>query len=111
MSTGVPCEPRGQAFWSQRTALDGVDFLLTFRWNQRDGKWLLDLADAEESPIVSGLALLTDVTLLLGVVDARRPAGELSIVDTTGANDADPAFDDLGTRFVLMYVTAAELAA
>lgn len=110
MSQFVPCTPGGVARWTQRTALDGVDYLLTFRWSQRDGHWLLDVADAQESPIVSGLALVVGPVLLAGVVDVRRPAGELVVVDTTGANDLDPAFDDLGTRFVLTYVTAAELA-
>ena len=111
MSQFVPCTPNGVARWTQRTALDGVDYLLTFRWSQREGHWLLDVATAEASPIVSGLALVVGSLLLVGVVDARRPAGQLVAVDTTGANDADPAFDDLGTRFVLTYVTAAELAA
>lgn len=106
----VPCTPAGDAVWSQRTALDGVDFLLTFRWSQRDGHWLLDLADAEGGAIRHGMALVPSVDLLAGVVDERRPAGKLAILDTTGALDADPGFSDLGARFVLVYFTAAELA-
>lgn len=114
MSTFVPCTPAGASSWSQLTALDGVTYTLTFRWNQRDGRWLLDLADGEGAPIRSGMALNTGELLLRGCVATGRPAGELVVVDTSGANDSDPVFDDLGApgaRFVLMYITAAELAA
>lgn len=107
----VPCTPNGDASWSQRTALDGVDFTLAFRWSQRDGHWLLDVADAEGVAIRHGLALVPSVDLLAGVIDERRPAGKLAVLDTTGALDADPGFSDLGARFVLVYFTAAELAA
>jgi len=110
MSDFIPCSPQSQASWSQRTALDGVDFTLTFRWSQRDGHWLMDLADAEGVAIRSGLTLATSIPLLRGIVDTRRPAGELIVVDSTGASDLDPGFSDLGSRFVLMYVTAAEMA-
>lgn len=107
----APCTPNGDARWSQRTALDGVDFTLTFRWSQRDGHWLLDLADAEGVAIRHGLSLVPMVDMLAGVVDARRPAGKLAVLDTSGADDVDPGFADLGERFVLVYFTAAELAA
>lgn len=114
MSAFVPCDPQGQSRWTQITALDGVSFSLTFRWSQTDGHWSLDVADADGVAIASGLTLTTMEPLLRGVTDSRRPAGELIVADSTGANDVDPAFDDLGApgaRFVLMYVTAAELAA
>ena len=114
MSYFVPCTPEGRSSWSQITALDGVSYVLTFRWVQREGHWLLDVADAEGGAIRSGLALVADQPLLRGVVDARRPAGELVVVDTTGASDLDPGFGDIGApgaRFVLQYVTATELAA
>lgn len=107
----VPCTPGGASSWSQRTALDGVDFTLTFRWSQRDGHWLMDIADAERSPIRSGMLLAPNVDLLAGVIDSRRPAGKLAVLDATGALDVDPGFADLGERFVLVYFTAAELAA
>lgn len=114
MSYFVPCTPAGASSWSQLSALDGVTFTLTFRWSQRDGRWLLDIADADGVAVWVGCALNVGVPLLRGCVSTRRPAGELIVVDTTGANNVDPGFDDLGApgaRFVLMYVTAAELAA
>ena len=113
MSEFVPCTPGGQAAWSQVTSLDGVTFTLDFAWSQRDGHWRLDLADAEGVLIRAGMVLGTGTLLLAGLTDSRRPAGELVVVDTTGANDLDPGFADFGApgaRFVLMYATQAELA-
>lgn len=105
----IPCLPRGVSCWTQRTALDGVDFNLRFDWYQRDGHWRLSVRDAADVPIRTGLVLVIDTPLLAGVVDARRPRGELAVIDTTGARDADPGFADLGSRFLLLYATAAEM--
>ncbi len=105
----VPCTPNGVSCWTQRTTLDGVSFVLKLDWYQRDTHWRLSISDAEGVPIRTGIVLTTDTLLLRGVVDPRRPRGELAIVDLTGANDVDPGFSDLGSRFVLAYATAAEL--
>lgn len=105
----VPCTPNGAARWTQTTALDGVDYVLTFDWHQRMGRWALSIADASNDPIRVGMILNGRTQLLRGVVDARRPPGELTVVDTTGAYDLDPGWSDLGGRFVLAYYDAAEL--
>jgi len=105
----VPCTPNGSSCWTQRTALDGTDFVLRFDWSQRTGQWLLTVSDQDGVPIVSGRALTTGTLPLRGVRDSRRPKGELVIEDTTQKNTLDPAFDDLGGRFLLVYVDAAEL--
>jgi hypothetical protein len=104
----VPCTPNGSASWRQRTSLDGRDYVLRFRWNQRDGHWFLSIADPTDVVIASGIKLVTDFPLLLGVVDARRPPGELFVSDAQGRAE-DPGFADLGARFLLRYMTRAEL--
>lgn len=113
MSFFVPCTPNGRSAWTQLSALDGVTFQLTFRWSQRDGHWLLDLADGDGVAIKSGMLMGSGSVLLVGCIDERRPAGELVVVDTTGADDMDPGFADIGApgaRWVLQYVTAEEMA-
>jgi len=106
----VPCAPNGSSCWTQRTALDGTDFLLRFDWSGRTGLWMLTIADQDGAPIVSGRALTTGTILLRGVRDTRRPAGELVVYDATGKKDLDPGFGDLGSRFALVYFDAAEFA-
>ncbi len=102
----VPCIADGQPFWTQRTQLDGQDFVLRFVWNQRDGHFSVDIADQDSVPITSGRVVAVGMDLLRGVVDARRPPGHLVVVDTLDQNDVDPGFADLGTRFVLVYIAS-----
>jgi len=105
----VPCTPESDSRWTQTTALDGVDYVLTFDWYQRTGRWALSIADASGGPIRTGMILNVGTLLLRGVVDARRPRGEVVVLDSTSAYDIDPGFSDLGGRFVLAYFDAAEL--
>lgn len=103
----VPLSPGGQSSWVQRTALGGVDFLLTLDWSQREGVWTLTLSDATES-IISSHALVTSWLLLRRVTDPRRPAGELLVIDTGGAG-TDPTFASLGDRHKLVYLDPSEV--
>ena len=105
----VPCAPNGAALWTQRTPLDGTDYVLTFDWHQRVGRGVLHLADADGVPIRTGMVLNLGTALLGGSLDPRRPPGELVVVDATGARDVDPGFGDLGSRFLLAYADRAEL--
>jgi len=111
MSVRVPCTPGGRGSWIQQTALDGAVYQFTFDWNGRVGLWMMHLADAQGVAIRTGMMLTTGTSLLRRITDTRRPPGALVVVDLTGADDADPGFDDLGTRFVLSYITLAELLA
>lgn len=109
----IPCEAAGQALWSQRTTLASRDYVLTFRWSQRAGRWSLDVADQDGDPIASGRALVPGISVLRGVRDARRPAGEIVLVDTQSASAGldDPTFASLGLRHRLVYVDGDDLAA
>ena len=109
MIVEIPAKPVGAARWTQTTPLDGTDYVLTFDWLGRLGRWCLHLADGNSVAIRTGMILNVNTVLLRGVVDARRPPGELVIVDRTGRINADPGLDDLGERFALVYIDAAEL--
>ena len=104
----VPCVPGGQSSWVQRTTLAGVDYLLSFQWSQRAGRWYLSLADADGNPIATSRLVTTSWRLLRGVTDPRRPPGDLVCIDTFGQG-WDPGFSDLGARFTLVYADPADL--
>lgn len=107
--------------YRQVTTLDGVDFVLRFLFNEREGKWYLSLADADDVSIVHGVKIVPLISLLRKVTDARRPAGLLMARDLTGPDvdfaagqkvlDLDPGLTDLGAggRVRLFYFTADEL--
>lgn len=105
--------------WTQRTELDGRDYLLSFSWSRREERWFLDVADESASPIAQNIKLVAGWPMLLRVVDERRPPGEIMVVDQAaldaeGTPDlqiaVDPGLDDLGARVVLVYLDAAEIA-
>jgi len=111
----IPCTPGGESHWTQRTQIDGRDYILTFWWSQRAGRWSLDVADAEGGAIVSGRVLVPAFSALRGVRDPRRAAGEIGLVDMQSGGGTgltavdDPTFSSLGTRHVLVYVDGEDL--
>lgn len=106
----VPTSP-GVPFYTQKTRLDGVDYVLGFRYNQREDRWYLSLADSEEIPILSGLKLVTNWPLLQAYhYDPRVPPGELFAMDLSG-DDTPPGLNELGEglRTQLIYFEAGTL--
>ncbi len=101
----IPCAPDDISNFKQKTQLDGVDYVLEFVWNQRDGHWLMHLLDQDEDPIMQGILLVTNYDLIKQCIDPRRPPGMLFIADALGL-DEDPGYSDLGGRFTLGYVSA-----
>lgn len=99
----IPCLPDGASNWTQRTQLTGVEYLLTFDWNQRLGRWLLSIADANGAQLYSRLPLVVGMALIAQEPGVRRIPFDLVVIDATGANDVDPGFVDLGSRFLLLY--------
>jgi hypothetical protein len=97
----------GVARYSQRTILDGREYVLSFAWNSRVGKWSLSVADAKGVPIVQGIRIVCGLPLLRLLTDQRSPPGDLIALDRTG--EGDPGFNDLGTRVVLQYIEASSL--
>lgn len=92
-----------------RIALDGVDFRLNWRWNDRMASWYLDLFEADGTPLRLGVRVVLDWPLWGRFRHPARPAGELLAVSLDGA--AEPEAGDLGGRVRLIYYTAAEVAA
>jgi hypothetical protein len=93
--------------YTQRTVLDGREYVLRFRWNQRAAKWYLSLFDQDESPIYVGVKLVINFPLFgPRLVDDRAPPGELLAIDTE-ATGADPGLHDLGGRIKIVYIDGA----
>lgn len=111
-----------QPWYRQRTTLDGRDYVLYFKWNQRNGRWYVDVFDQDERPIAVGVKLVTNFPLLRLFRDPRKPAGQLTVVDMVAtrreneanelivSSDRDAGFCNLGTRFLVFYFESAEVA-
>lgn len=108
MAVDLPIDTQGTAWFAFSCELVGVTYGFTFRWNDREGAWFLDLTDGEGNPIGSGIKIVVSLDLLGPFhSDPRCPVGALVAFDTTG-QDLDPGFADLGDRVLVMFMEPAD---
>ncbi len=93
-------------YYEQTTQLDGIEYLMRFIWVDREGCWYLGIYDQNNNPIAVGIRLVVTWSLLRRFVDPRLPTGALLCVDLTGMNQDIVEPTDLGTRVILVYITA-----
>jgi len=99
-------------FNSQRTTIEGREFLLNFFYNQSEDVWYLSILDTNEIEILSGLKIVTNWLLLRRrKFDPRLPPGDFIAISST---DEPARFGELGLgkRVQLNYLDsegAAEL--
>jgi hypothetical protein len=100
------------ANWSESVALDGVVYRLTFKWNTRSQSWSMTIAEDDGTPIVSGIKILPQISLLQRHKDERLPKGVLYAFDVIEGDNAErPTRTQLGNKLKLIYTTRAELEA
>ena len=113
MTVIVPTQPN-VPWYRQRTTLEGRDYVLSFRWNERSGRWYMDVSDQDEVPLAVGVKLVPSYPLLGVYIDDRLPPGQLLLVDMEDTDaktsNRDPGLCHLGERFKLIYM-ATEIAA
>lgn len=97
----------GPAFQRFATSIAGTTYVINLRWSGRDAAWYFDLADVNESPIVSGIKIVQGALLGRRCADPRFPPGILWAVDLSNQK-LDATFDDLGTRVVVYFYPFAE---
>lgn len=88
-------------YYSLNISLDDNLYKLQLRWNYTDEAWIMNIESLTSSFAVSGIKLVTGIDLLEPY--AAYEMGRMFMVDLEDEN-LDPTFDDIGTRFVLVYV-------
>lgn len=101
--------PAGEADYDFTTQLNGVEYGFRMRWNSRDASWYMDLVDADDEPIVSG------VRLVLGAKLGARSThpffdGNILYVYDTSNTAAEAGIDDLGKRVSLIWSPIGDIA-
>lgn len=97
----IPFSPRPERF---TVTLSGTDYRLTVQYRKAGGaRWVLDIADASDNPLVSGIPLVTGMDLL-GQYKHLGFQGRLWV---QGAADPDdvPTYEDLGIGSHVFWVT------
>ena len=88
--------------------LDNETFTLEYHYNARADRWIMHVFDIEDVPVRHGVRLVVGIDLLRRVTLATKPQGEITIVDTTGA-DIEPDLNTLGEEPQVRYTEAADL--
>ena len=102
MTLLVPLIPDFQKF---TITLVGVTYQFTVRWCVPSDCWVLDIADLNAQPIISGIPLVTGCDLL-GQYGYLNLGGQL-IVQTDSDLDAVPTLANLGSQGNLYFVPNA----
>lgn len=90
--------------YQQEVALEGVKYLLTWRWNDRCQRWFVRVQSAAGTTLAAYRKVVADRPLHQrehGVFP-----GDLWVLDMTGAG-TDPGLRDLGERHAVVYVPSA----
>ncbi len=117
MSFEITLRPDLDAY-TETVPLDGVDFDLSFLWNERDQQHYLSvfatdspiLADGSRVAIATSIPILVGAFLLQDVPGRNRPLGDLLPLDTSG-KDKEAGRGELGVRVVLVYIPQTEAQA
>ena len=91
---------------TQTTTLDGRPYVIETDYNGRLDRWFFSLSTTAGEYLIRSKALVTGSDLLRQVRhNPHAPQGALAVADLVGS--ADPSFDTLGARHVLLYFTAS----
>lgn len=93
----LPTFPGRQAY-RYEVELSGRSYQLALRWVGADGRWSLDVATADGTPLRSGIRVVADTPLLRLGADERLPPGEIVAYGATPGQD--PGRDDLSLIYV-----------
>jgi hypothetical protein len=56
-----------ESYYTYRQSLDGNEYIFTFRYNSRERRWYMDLANADRTPLILGVKLVPNYPLLDGL--------------------------------------------
>lgn len=107
MSLVLPTLSDGTEAFDQRTQLDGVEYLFSFRYNLRRELWSFSIDALDGRPILTGQTVHVGVPLSRRAV--RGPPGLFLAISETD-DLTSPTLHELGERVKLVYLTAAEVA-
>lgn len=107
----IPTTFDGTPFYDQVTPLDGVNYRLSFRYNQRARNWEVSVYSADGQELAMGIGIRCNVDLFeLYRHHEEMPRGGLFAMATNDAT-LSPDLTELGDgrRVSLYYFTADEL--
>ena len=91
--------------YEQRITLNGTQYVLSFRYNTRTDRWILDIKTSADEYIIMGIPILLGTGLIDRFVDDRLPPGYLFAINLED-EFAEGGAEDLGQNLLLIYEEA-----
>lgn len=98
----IPIKETAPAF-KIRIEISGVQYIFRFIWNNRSQTWVMDLYDANENPLATGINMVVNFPLLYTRRVEGLPNGVLILFDTKETNQ-ECGRNDLGERCKLYFL-------
>ena len=89
-----------------RIDLEGETYTFEFRFNERMGRWIMDLKTENNDPLIMGIPVLIGTDFLERFEVDGLPPGNLFAVNLE-SEFVDAGRDDLGNNVVIIYNEAA----
>jgi Domain of unknown function (DUF6983) len=86
-----------------RITLSGVIYTLTFKYNTRMSRWVMEIDDANDNQLLSGIVLLIERNLTGQYLYLAIPPGVFFCTDDTG-QDTQPVQTSFGVDHTFWYV-------
>lgn len=111
MALIIPTFP-DEANYSIQVNLDGIQYLLTFRYSEREKSYFVDLALNDGTLLVAGKRVVCKISLFHRQrYNPLVPPGHVIAQPVTNGSDEPPDIGELGEgrRVILFYATKAEV--
>lgn len=82
--------------------LSGVVYTLTFRYNGRMSRWMMNITDSSGTDLLNGIPCLIGVSMTGRFVELGLPDGDFFCIDDTN-QDTQPTRDSFGIDHTLLY--------
>ena len=89
-------------WYSMTISLTGVLYTFQLRFNPRMNRWIMNVLDPQLNPIMMGVVILINVSLLSQYPTLPIPAGIFFSLDNTNT-DSQPVLDSFGLDHTLYY--------
>lgn len=97
----IPITPN-QPWQTFKITLSGVIYNLIMRYNNRSNRWILDIMDANNNPILRGMPVLIQRNITQQFRYLKVPAGVFFATDDTGGEN-QPTLYAFGITNTLFY--------
>lgn len=93
------------ASFTQTIALENATYKLQIYWNTRDEYWHFSLYLPDDTPVLAGIKMPVNYTLISSFFGENVPLGDFILFDESGNNEPCGR-DELGDRCVLLYISS-----